>query len=99
MYANDENLFLVYEAWEIIGYENRASLQNLITLITCMENIMLQRNLKAMNTIQTSINDSLASLNKRKFGHMKDDVFYLGSEVDFKKIVNHFKPLVDYRKL
>lgn len=52
-----------------------------------------------MNTIQTSINDSLASLNKRKFGHMKDDVFYLGSEVDFKKIVNHFKPLVDYRKL
>jgi hypothetical protein len=40
MYANNENTFLVYEAWEIIGYENKASLQNLITLITSIENIL-----------------------------------------------------------
>lgn len=99
LYANDQNSFLVYEAWEIIGYENKASLSNLITLITCIENILLQKNVRLMSTIQTSINDSLASSSKRKFGHIKDDVFYLASETELKKIVTYFKPLVDVRKI
>ena len=46
MYASHENQFMVYEAWEIIGYENKASLQNLTTLITCIENILLNKNIK-----------------------------------------------------
>jgi len=30
---------------------------------------------------------------------MKDEVFYLGSEAELKKIVAYFKPLVDLRKV
>lgn len=70
---------MVYEAWEIVGYENKASLQNLITLITCIENIFLQKNIK-LSTYQASINDSQISSQKRRFGHMKDDILYMNSE-------------------
>jgi hypothetical protein len=48
MYTNDQNQHLAYKAWEIISSENKASLQNLIILITCIENICLWKNIKSV---------------------------------------------------
>jgi hypothetical protein len=51
MYANEENHLLILEAWELIGFENKASLQNLITLVTCIENICLHKNIRVLENI------------------------------------------------
>lgn len=98
MYANEENHLLILEAWELIGFENKASLQNLITLVTCIENICLHKNIRVLENIQTSINDSNFQSQRRRFGHMIDDVYYLSSEQEMKRLVAYFKPLVDLRQ-
>jgi hypothetical protein len=39
----------------------------------------------------------VASAVKKKFGHLEDDGWFLGSEAEMKKMVNYFRPLVHLR--